>query len=1010
MSYGHDGECPKLGAAMVLACGLAGAVQAADPATTWTLKTDDTHLVLIVRDNRLFIESLQHPAQQWNWTPKPSEVPLPPMVLVGSTSRPLAWSFREATPAADPQGMTLTLRFTHEDPALESKSVWRARPGVGPVEHQPVIRNNSPDPVSFADADLVAANLALVADQPPRLFPVPSGKLGYGENNPLPYQMIQVGYIHGLYLAYDYGCGQFASTVTGNQVASRWWAAGIKDTTTAPGETFRCPGFLIQAYQGDEDNGANHFRRWFWRYEISRSLYENPQDPPIELCEWPYYDGKPDLLIERINSNRYGDWGVGLWKTDFWHFATKHAKSAELAAACKAQGMGLSMYWMGPQTEEALAAEWNKSKFNYYRMDQYTGPAPFEIGSYRSTQDFNRKIDNLATKYGTKLENCCNGGNLRSLDLFRRMTFMTHSDHSGPQPFFRHINDWSYLICPIQLKNDYVIGSSLPGMNVGETVAELRGMLLGSILTIPSRVVSGNDWEKTQREQPLEFSAATTENLKRVFTLYNTRQRAVLRGADVYHILPSTAAGQWFGIQYFNTFIGKGSVLLWQNGGPASLVLKLKGLDRSKTYFVTFEDAKDRNGPMTGAQLMDQGLAVTMGPNASEIVWIDWPELSAKSDTLSFALAKASDKTTPLPVAITYRGGPGADKSFVVSAADPWVKITAGAGAGNGQAFAVSVDPTGLSSAIHTSKVTVSRPDIPETIVLPVRLRFGTPVPKVVTITPQTDRCEPKGEVRFSASVQDQFGEPFTTEVRWSVSGGGTMDRQGAFRSDGAPGDFTVKVGPEGVPSVSATAALRVLSADLVACWTLDETNGTVAADSWGVHPGALIGNPTWVTGKRGGALRFNGKNQFVDTGWSMEDLKLPCTFAFWVNPDAAQGMHADLFGNHRDSTHGVVMQQDGNNVNKFAFGYGSTAGPGGSAGPVQLKADAWQHVAVACDGKEVVIYVDGKEAARGAGTNPLTPNPQLGFRLASGFAEGRFFAGALDATEVSELAGSYQK
>ena len=33
--------------------------------------------------------------------------------------------------------------------------------------------------------------------------------------------------------------------------------------------------------------------------------------------------------------------------------------------------------------------------------------------------------------------------------------------------------------------------------------------------------------------------------------------------------------------------------------------------------------AKDKSGLMTGAQLMDEGLNVTMGENASEIVWID---------------------------------------------------------------------------------------------------------------------------------------------------------------------------------------------------------------------------------------------------------------------------------------------------------------------------------------------------------------------------------------------------
>jgi hypothetical protein len=157
-----------------------------------------------------------------------------------------------------------------------------------------------------------------------------------------------------------------------------------------------------------------------------------------------------------------------------------------------------------------------------------------------------------------------------------------------------------------------------------------------------------------------------------------------------------------------------------------------------------------------------------------------------------------------------------------------------------------------------------------------------------------------------------------------------------------------------------------------------------------------VAGGDPRVPGKIGGVLHYNGKDQYVQMNTILDDLKLPCTFAFWGKPDAVQGAYADLCGNHAGSTRGVVMQQEGKTANKFSFGYGSTPVPG-SAGPVQLAANEWQHVAVACDGKEVVIYVDGKEAARGAGTNPLTPNPQLGLRLASGFAEGRFFAGALD-------------
>jgi hypothetical protein len=188
--------------------------------------------------------------------------------------------------------------------------------------------------------------------------------------------------------------------------------------------------------------------------------------------------------------------------------------------------------------------------------------------------------------------------------------------------------------------------------------------------------------------------------------------------------------------------------------------------------------------------------------------------------------------------------------------------------------------------------------------------------------------------------------------------------------------------------SISGTAPWLIH----VARWKFDEKSGTTAADAWGNVPGTLVGDPTWEAGRHGGALRLNGKGQYVDTKWNLEGLALPCTFAFWVNPAATQCESADIFGNIEGSQYGMVMQQNGPAHNLYTFFYGLS-----STGPVQLTANEWQHVAVVCDGKEVIIYLNGKEAARGKGVNPITPNPNLNFRLGSGFAGGRFFNGALD-------------
>jgi hypothetical protein len=62
-------------------------------------------------------------------------------------------------------------------------------------------------------------------------------------------------------------------------------------------------------------------------------------------------------------------------------------------------------------------------------------------------------------------------------------------------------------------------------------------------------------------------------------------------------------------------------------------VIKLKGLDRNARYSLTFQDRTHLNRAMSGAQLMDAGIAVTgmAGDRASEIIWIDGPAVPAPS-------------------------------------------------------------------------------------------------------------------------------------------------------------------------------------------------------------------------------------------------------------------------------------------------------------------------------------------------------------------------------------------
>ena len=69
------------------------------------------------------------------------------------------------------------------------------------------------------------------------------------------------------------------------------------------------------------------------------------------------------------------------------------------------------------------------------------------------------------------------------------------------------------------------------------------------------------------------------------------------------------------------------------------------------------------------------------------------------------------------------------------------------------------------------------------------------------------------------------------------------------------------------IVSIAARSQLAQLSGSgsgLVAHYTFDEGSGITAGDSAGSNTGTLVNGPTWVTGKIGGGLTFDGTDDYV--------------------------------------------------------------------------------------------------------------------------------------------------
>jgi len=81
----------------------------------------------------------------------------------------------------------------------------------------------------------------------------------------------------------------------------------------------------------------------------------------------------------------------------------------------------------------------------------------------------------------------------------------------------------------------------------------------------------------------------------------------------------------------------------------------------------------------------------------------------------------------------------------------------------------------------------------------------------------------------------------------------------------------------------------EIASPYLVAHWKLDETEGTVAADSVGANDGALVGDAIWqpTSGKIAGALQFDGVDDRVTTEFVFDPSEGPFSVFAWVQGGA---------------------------------------------------------------------------------------------------------------------------
>lgn len=205
-----------------------------------------------------------------------------------------------------------------------------------------------------------------------------------------------------------------------------------------------------------------------------------------------------------------------------------------------------------------------------------------------------------------------------------------------------------------------------------------------------------------------------------------------------------------------------------------------------------------------------------------------------------------------------------------------------------------------------------------------------------------------------------------------------------------------------------------------IAHWTFDEASGTTAYDSAGSNDGALVNGVARVAGKVGGALSFDGANDYVNVPYNSV-FQLPVlTMTAWISPSTDISISGgSIVGRGEDSSNGRAAFRVTVRTATSAWGHGVGVG-------YETDSDAdytygtdyypqtnqWTHISVSRDGNgQISFYANGDSI----GQFDSTPTPTsicyqdltIGATIGNsgGVFYGDFFNGIIDDVRVYDYA-----
>ena len=226
----------------------------------------------------------------------------------------------------------------------------------------------------------------------------------------------------------------------------------------------------------------------------------------------------------------------------------------------------------------------------------------------------------------------------------------------------------------------------------------------------------------------------------------------------------------------------------------------------------------------------------------------------------------------------------------------------------------------------------------------------------------------------------------------------------------------------DGTASDCETIAVTATTDGLVGDWQANEGSGASLIDSSGLaNNGTIVGNPTWVAGQHGQAIRLDGTGDYATVADNASlDITSAITMAAWVKPEVV-------------GTQNVIKKATNGGPNGYELSLASS----GSTWPQKVfvrfnqttsgdtirlnsttlyptDGNTWMHVAATYDGATIRLYVNGVEEANMASSTPIGTNalnlgigaqPDGGSPLTGSLDDVLLYNRALSPSEIAALA-----